>query len=245
MKTHVAAKCRAEKPALCPYHGSTSVAAVNRQDINAFIEAKIQETQLSPTDLSLADIPSYPADFKSVRTVQLDGKVYDTTDLLESTSLNHYALDKIIYRPDASTGKKPTEEQKSLRLKATMFAEEVTSISEELRQKEFGKFASRKTKEAYYAGQLEKMQKAYKLSNEYTKKVLAAEGITKMTPEQKGDVFEWEAGGVKLYDEKYIFEHVNNNYAAQVLANTKTAVDNFHETTEWNYEPLRGTSAWG
>lgn len=43
MKQHSASRCQAKDPSTCPYHGSTSSAAVSRGDINAFLDAKMKE----------------------------------------------------------------------------------------------------------------------------------------------------------------------------------------------------------
>lgn len=42
-KHHSATKCQAKNPSTCPYHGSTTDAAVKRNDINAFLVAKANE----------------------------------------------------------------------------------------------------------------------------------------------------------------------------------------------------------
>jgi hypothetical protein len=247
MKSHSAAKCQAKDPSTCPYHGSTTSAAVTRGDINAFIDAKIAEQpDLSSKELEsmLMNKPSYPAGFKSKETVELEGKIYDAEDLYKSKKLESYSINKVLHRPIAGTVQAPTEDLKTSRLQAAIFAAEVSDTADEMRNKKFGRFTSKKTKEEYYTSQLSKMKKSLNLNRQYLHEVLKKENITIMTPEQAGDVYTVEAGGVKLYHENYIYENIEHEYASKVLENTTAAVKKFKETGEFDFNPRAGLSAY-
>lgn len=78
-RPHSADRCQAKNPSTCPYHGATTDAAVKRNDINAFLDAKEKENKkvASPEQIRrenfflTTDLAPTFCDFSSDRTAYI------------------------------------------------------------------------------------------------------------------------------------------------------------------------------
>lgn len=75
-RSHSASRCQAKDPSTCPYHGSTSDAAVSRGDINGFLDAKEREKK----KINVPAKPSYAKTYDEVMNdiVSESGKLKKT-----------------------------------------------------------------------------------------------------------------------------------------------------------------------
>lgn len=252
------AKCQAKNPATCidpncperRGHVAALNTALASQNVNAYIEAKLASTQLTENDLKsfMNPKPKYPAGYKSLETLEFNGEVMDADDLWEKTGVSHFELQhEIMGRSLAGTKHHPTEEVKTLRFKTALFNRKLSDTIEEISKKEFGRFTSRKTKDAYYASKIEEAQKLAKNVKEYADKSMIAEKLNPndLSPVQSGEYYEIEAGGVRLYDEGYIPEHLHKEESKAKIKNLLEGYENYKKTSEFKIDPWVGINSRG
>jgi hypothetical protein len=90
MKKHTAAKCQAKDPSTCPYHGSTSSAAISRGDVNAFIDAKDKEKKEIVLDSSSSFVSDKDAKNVFNEILKTSGNLNEKQTLVADTVSKMY-----------------------------------------------------------------------------------------------------------------------------------------------------------